>query len=141
MPTKEKPYRNKYDLQSDKKKNPERYYETNEKPSQTIQGQSMSIKELFKRHREGQLIKERKYQYLDVESIQNLEEFKYRRPDLDFTDLQKLVQQNKQRQQMLEKQLEISKKIQAQAEKEMQKDLDGDGKIANPKNEAEDGIN
>lgn len=133
-----KPYRNKHDLQADTKKNPHLYYEMHVDqdgeplPSQTIKGQTMTIKELFKRHREGQLIKERKYQYLDVEDIQNLEEFEFRRPNLDFTDLQKLVQRNQERQKMLKEQLELSKKINDRLEQETGKDLDKDGKVADP---------
>lgn len=138
-----------HEIQTDKKKNPSKYAEHHvitediaDKypkmevgepiPSQTVQGQSMTIKELFKRHQEGQLIKQRRYQYLDVESIESLEEFEYRRPNLDFTDLQKLAEANANRQKQLEEQIEISKKIKSQAEKELQKDLDGDGKIDNP---------
>lgn len=127
-----KPYRNKQDYRKAKANGDIVVGEVNEQPSQTVQGQSMTIKELFQRHREGQLIKERRYQYLDVEDIQNLEEFEFRRPNLDFTDLQRLVEQNKQRQKMLQEQIELSKKINDRAEQEMQKDLDGDGKIADP---------
>lgn len=138
-----------HEIQADKKKNPHKYGEyhvvtegNKDKypkmevgeplPSQAVQGQSMTVKELFKRHQEGQLVKTRKYQYLDVESIESLEEFEYRRTNLDFTDLQKLAEANAKRTKMLEEQLEVSKKIKSQAEKEIQKDLDGDGEIDNP---------
>lgn len=63
--------------------------ESSDEPSQTIQGDSMSIQELIMREKQGQFMARHNAQYFDVDDIETINRF-FSPSQLDFTDLDML---------------------------------------------------
>lgn len=81
----EKSYRNKIDYRL----NPDAG-EVNDEPSLTEPDQANTIAEIMQKAARGEMIKQRRYQYLDVDDVALVD--KYFSPGaLDFTDLDKLT--------------------------------------------------
>lgn len=83
-------------------------------PSQTIQGETVTIRELLNKHAMGQPIKARPGIYIDAE-LHDIDH--YHRRDLDLTDIQKLKERNEHQMQKLQEAEKAWKQQQKEAEK------------------------
>ena len=99
-------YRNKIDRPNEKG-------EVNFPPSQTIQGEALSMKEILERYAKGQQINSRNPIYLDAESLEYVNRY-YNPGALDLTDLQGLNEHVDKLQQAVQQAIKERDKKQAE---------------------------
>lgn len=89
----------------------QRFEPENEEPSQTVQGEVLSISDLLKREINGMPIGRRPVQYMEVEDINEIHQ--WYRPITDLTDFHQLQEHHK----ALEMQIEAFEKYKKEQDK------------------------
>lgn len=98
-----------------------------EEPSQTIQGETHTVRELLKKHQAGQVIRNKPVIHLDAE-IEKINRF--HRRDLDLTDLQELSRHNSEMRKKINSAIAEKKEQEKEAERQKKIDQEVEKKLA-----------